>query len=648
MRLAHAAASRCGRQLIAAVSALAITFATPLAGVGNRPEEGGAHEPQSGFERTSAQPVKEGIQHCPAGHANLDGPLHDAVDAGETEPRDVIVRLRPGQLAKHRQLLTGRGARVRRHFAGINSLSATVRGHDLAVLAADPAVERVSADAPVRASFATAAEFDDERSTEPGLVPVHKTLGLSNSWSGEKIGVALIDSGLQPTEDFRDRIRAFHDFTLGGVPTHPSDAFGHGTHVAGLIGAAGQSYSEFRGLAPKVSFIVLRVLDGRGVGKTSDVIAALEFAIANRTTLGIDVINLSLGHPIYEPAAEDPLVLAVENAVRAGIVVVIAAGNYGSSLETGELAYAGIASPANAPSAITVGAFTMLGTVNRLDDQLASYSSRGPTWYDTFAKPDIVAPGHNLAASASVGSWLHQTYPGLHADSGNGAYMRLSGTSMAAGVTTGVVVLMLEANRHTNSYPSAPSLSPNAVKAVLQYTAISLLDASGAPRHPLQQGAGGLNGTGSIELARALRTDAGVDAYWVDPSHAPQSTSSRIGDHILPWGQTLLWNDTILSGDPLAVNFEAWSPSVIWGSGKTLLWGAAKTLLWGSNVVWENPSIWTSTLVWGSTSIGSIDLSSNTLLWGATDGLTPETTAFASLEGALVPETDPGALTIDR
>ena len=117
----------------------------------------------------------------------------------------------------------------------------------------------------------------------------------------------------------------------------PYDDYGHGTHVAGLIGSSGAtSNSKYAGIAPGAKLLSLKVLDGKGTGKTSDVINALEFAVANRTRFGINVINLSLGHPIYESATTDPLVQAVEAAIRAGIVVVVAAGNYGYNPLTGD------------------------------------------------------------------------------------------------------------------------------------------------------------------------------------------------------------------------------------------------------------------------------------------------------------------------
>src|SRR5262249_30233505 len=140
-----------------------------------------------------------------------------------------------------------------------------------------------------------------------------------------------------------------------------------------LVGAARRSESARR----------------RGQRIPSDVINAINYVVQNRNQLHVAVNNLSLRHPIYDPAATDRLVQAVENAVANGVVVVVSAGNFGGDPTTHEAEYAGITSPANAPDAITVGAVDTLGTVARSDDHVAWYSSRGPTWYDGFQKPDL-------------------------------------------------------------------------------------------------------------------------------------------------------------------------------------------------------------------------------------------------------------------
>src|SRR5207247_3595794 len=138
----------------------------------------------------------------------------------------------------------------------------------------------------------------------------------------------------------------------------------------------------------------------------------------------------------YENAATDPLVQAVEAAVRAGIVVVTSAGNYGRNATTQQIGYGGIASPGSAPSALTVGSFMTQDTVRRSDDRMNGFSSRGPTYFDALAKPDIAAPGYRLIANAAKGGSLYQTYRTLRVmrtvDRG---YISVSGPSIAAAAT---------------------------------------------------------------------------------------------------------------------------------------------------------------------------------------------------------------------
>ena len=366
--------------------------------------------------------------------------------------------------------------------------------------------------------------------------------------SGKGVGVAVVDSGIVDLPDFDTRMHAVYDFTLGqsGNKSESLDPYGHGTHIAGLIGSVSKQGNGkfYQGLAPGADLFGLRVLDGTGSGVTSDVVRALQFAVESRTRLGIDVINLSLGHPIFEPAATDPLVQAVEAAVRAGIVVVVSAGNYGVNPETKVAGYAGVTSPGNAPSAITVGAFDSFDTAARTDDRMAPYSSRGPTWYDGYVKPDLVAPGHAMISNQGSSSALMTAYPTYVTSINREKFLKLSGTSMAAAVATGAAALVIEASRLAN--PRGPAITPNAVKAILQYTATVLRDDTGAPCDVLTQGAGGVNPAGAVGLASSINTGTPLGSPWLASSPVTYTSFGAVAE---PWAQNIVWSGNIVWGN---------------------------------------------------------------------------------------------------
>jgi serine protease AprX len=439
------------------------------------------------------------------------------------------------------------------------------------------------------------------------------------------VGVAVIDSGLSSAADFAPRITAFYDFTAGGIAAAPIDPYGHGTHVAGIIASSGadSSRTQYRGVAADARLIGLRVLDDQGVGQTSFVLQAIDFAIANREALGIDVINLSLGHPIYEPADTDPLVGAVEAAVRAGMVVVVSGGNFGYNRVSGQSGYAGITSPGNAPSAITVGALQTANTTTRDDDQVAPYSSRGPSWYDATAKPDLVAPGVGIISNATMDSTLYQLYPSVRVDA---SHLSLNGTSMAAAVTSGVAALVIEANRQ--AHPNAPSLTPNAIKAILQFSATPVGFATGAPSDALTEGAGAINVPAAIDLARAIDPTQPIGTDWLLRAIAPSTTYARAA---LPWAQSITWRDTRLSGSVLDQNRVAWGLAVPWGTDTAwtadvtpetdIVWGSAiswnATIVWGPDLLTSGSTLDPSTTFWGS--LATVNTNGQTFTWGSTD-----------------------------
>lgn len=440
------------------------------------------------------------------------------------------------------------GGRVVRHLPGINAVALDIPNAALIGLAASPLVVRISADRPIAAAM-------DRTSAAVGARAVRDRLGVD----GSGVGVAVIDSGITPWHDDltdgigRQRVVSFVDFVDGSSTPH--DGYGHGTHVAGVVAGNGHDSSGARtGIAPGAHLVVLKVLNAAGVGRISDVIAALDYAVAHKAAHNIRVVNLSVAAGVHESYDLDPLTLAARRAVAEGIVVVAAAGNNGRG-PSGRTRYAGITAPGNAPWVVTVGASSHGGTSDRSDDTIAAFSSRGPGAIDYAAKPDLVAPGVGIESLTDPGSALYAaggssllsgTLPTAYFP-----YLSLSGSSMAAPVASGTIALMLQVN---------PSLTPNAVKAILQYTAESY------PGHDvLTQGAGFINAKGAVELASHLAAPSSV-AY-----------PSTIG-----WSRHLIWGNHLARGGRLSSDANAWSTATMWGagtspSGERIRWGVTCT-----------------------------------------------------------------------
>jgi subtilisin family serine protease len=269
----------------------------------------------------------------------------------------------------------------------INAVSLTVSRTDAERIALMPDVRSVHPDLTVSVAPVDA-------SNAPPVAP-----NGSAAATGRGIRIGIIDTGVDYLhEAFGGRIGTgavlAGGYDLVNNDADPMDDNGHGTHVAGII--CGNS-SSIAGAAKDASVFIYKALDRSGNGTTGNVLAAIERAIRD----SVQILNMSLGTPSGSP--DDPLASAVDRAVRAGIVVVVAAGN------TGE--YSGVNSPGIAALALTVGAAD--GT------NIASFSSKGPEVSTYGIKPDVVAQGVNIL-SAKQG----------------GGYVAMSGTSMAAPFVT--------------------------------------------------------------------------------------------------------------------------------------------------------------------------------------------------------------------
>src|SRR5262245_10671362 len=202
----------------------------------------------------------------------------------------VIIRLRPGAKSAMLSVLQSQGAAVAVDHSIIEAVTVDLSTAQLRTLAQSDVVETISTDADVKADGIADGVSGEPNYQDYSLV---RTLGLPDrvtwyGYSGRNVTVAVVDSGL--VVDDSTRIKTTRDFTTGDPlpwPKTASDGYGHGTHIAGLIGENG---SGNRGLAPDVNYVSLQVLDSQGVGRTSDVIKSIEWAVANRWKYDIDVL----------------------------------------------------------------------------------------------------------------------------------------------------------------------------------------------------------------------------------------------------------------------------------------------------------------------------------------------------------------------
>jgi serine protease AprX len=322
------------------------------------------------------------------------------------------------------------------------------------------------------------------RDYEPSLLnsfsllrqPMVSSIRANRAWyraTGRGVGVAVIDTGISGELAEFQRPGYQGSRVIASAVTNPcardaQDHYGHGTHVAGLIGGNSLIYppdhrffGRVMGVAPRSNLVSVKVSDDDGNTTVLDVINGIQFAVDQKAQLGIRVINLSLSSTAAESYRTDPLDAAVEQAWFSGLTVVTAAGN--EALESDGVTF----SPANDPWVITVGALDDRNTFTRLDDILAPWSSRGLT-QDGVRKPEVLAPGGGMISTLAPGSDFADICPSCVVD---GRYFRAGGTSMATAVVSGAAALLLEEH---------PDWTPAQVKGALMATLDDVPGAGGA------------------------------------------------------------------------------------------------------------------------------------------------------------------------
>jgi serine protease AprX len=530
---------------------------------------------------------------------------HQGAAHGQTVK--VIVQYRQVPTAAHYATMQARGGRLHVKLHMIKGAAFTIPVSALPLLEADPEIVSVSIDHPMNV-------MDDTTDSAIGTASA-----WNSGYTGAGIGVAVIDSGINDAHldlwnstQTASRVLYHQDFT--GTPTTNSsganyDLYGHGTHVAGIIGGNGYlSGGQYEGVAPQVNLIDLRALDENGAGTDSTVIAAIQEAVALQSTYNIRVINLSLGRGIGVSYTQDPLCQAVEAAWQSGIVVVVAAGNYGRLSVDGSDGFGTITAPGNDPFVLTVGATKSNGSPDASAETKASYSSKGPTTYDHVVKPDIMAPGNDIVSLAAPGATLETDYPAELVDGTNGTpeYFTLSGTSMATPAVAGTVALMLQ---------EQSTLTPDQVKARLMLTTykMDLTSTSAFVPH--------LNQT-FIDFYDLFSVGSGlvdVQTAIVNTDLAP----ANVGAALSP---TAVYNPTTGTVSLVYGNSSVASTSVVWGSsvvwGTSVVWGAAAvsgtSVVWGSSLPWNDNTLSAFSVVWGSSTGTSTSAAS--VVWGASVG----------------------------
>jgi serine protease AprX len=370
--------------------------------------------------------------------------------------------------------------------------------------------------------------------------------------TGQGITVAVMDTGIDNLPDFAGRLIGGVDLTGGNNPFQ--DAYGHGTFVAGLIAGNGASSGgRYSGEAPGANLVSIKVAGASGITDLATLILGVQWAVANRATYGIRVLNLSFGFEPITSTVINVLDQAVEVAWNSGIAVVASAGNAGPFNGT-------VLSPGDDPLVITVGALDDMAQSSVANDEMTNFSSAGPTSPDGWVKPDLVTSGRSVVSLAAPGSTIYDDYPSARVGSANFVG---SGTSFSAAITSGAAALVLADN---------PGLTPDQIKARLLGTAYP-----GPVGNPFVDGHGALN---AYAAATAGPLDFAQSAGGLLPTLLGATVS------LVPTGPVSTWSAGLWSG----VTWNQGSPTG--SSWNGLAWDGAQWNGWAWTSKAWNEAAW--------------------------------------------------------
>ena len=359
---------------------------------------------------------------------------------------------------------------------------------------------------------------------------------------GQGIGVAVVDSGINPNGDLYTVMgmnRQTADIRFNSdYNQNTSDGYGHGTHVASVVGGDGsESNGKYIGVAPMANIINVKVSNDDGSARTSDVVLGLQWVLENRDRYNIRVVNISLNSSVAESYHTNPLDAAVEILWFNKIVVVVSAGNKANGV---------LYPPANDPFVITVGATDDKGTTALSDDSVTTFSAYGTT-EDGVKKPEIVAPGKNIVARlVNTNMGLAKDHP---ANVIAGTYFKMSGTSVSAPMVSGAVAILLQLE---------PKLTPDQVKYRLMATANKTWTGYNATK----AGAGYLDVYSAVKTKTTAAANKGILASQLLTTGSEPITWGSVGWNSVGWNSvgwnSVGWNS--VGWNSVGWNSDYWGP----------------------------------------------------------------------------------------